>query len=173
MQRNGDNWVVYRAQVCENWQIRQLYPDTKVAYIGIGYHDARVPTVLYYDGRHSSGDKYFPFFLGDSQYGELMRGQNYSLAFKLCKFSGGVSREGDLLCGLGLNFYIDKCAPGESWHVNSSINNGVCYAMYSDVLRLSPQDTATLSPGMHIFTAEFLGDPTYGPSSCKLIFRVG
>ena len=62
--QNVDNWVVYRAQVlCENWQIRQLYPDMKLAYIGTGYHDARVPTVLYFDGWHSSGGNYVHFLL--------------------------------------------------------------------------------------------------------------
>jgi len=164
-----DNWVVYRAQVCENWQFYQLYPDMKVAYIGTGNHDARVPTVLYNDGRHSMGGKHLPFFLGDPQHYELTRGDSSSLVFGLYKFSGGVPQESDLLCGRRLNFYIDDTpAPGVLWYHNSS-----SCVVASGGLSISPQDTATLSPGMHMFTAEFLGDSTYGPSSCKLIFKVG
>jgi len=163
--QNIDNWIAYRALVCENWQFRQLYPDTKVAYIGTIYHDARVPTVLY-GGQSRS----YHFCFDDPRNCGLTRGEGGRLVFGLYKFSGGTPQLSDLLCDRQITFYIDnEPVSGKSWYnvPAVAITNGI-----STGLDFSPQDTMTLSPGMHMFTAGFLGDSTYGPSSLKLIFRV-
>lgn len=83
---------------------------------------------------------------------------------------------GGQLCSHPVNFYIDRAPAGGRWIVNDiDPATGHCRWLISGgtpsvTLVLSETDTSALTPGLHVLTVDFLGDMSYAPSSCKLLF---
>ena len=155
--------------------IHQLYNENKYADISTGYSDSRVPTALgtnflwgvtltpggnvltTYGGAAGSFDIviYAPTIFVDRP----------PVGYKqLCGYRVNLSIDGDPTIGKLTVLPLDP-STGQCQWVASGGSPSVG-------IGLSNKDLSKLSLGIHVLTVDFLGDNTYVPSSCKLIFQV-
>jgi len=167
-------WVGYNVQVYGDG-IHQLYNENKYADISTGYSDSRVPTALgtnflwgvtltpggnvltTYGGAAGSFDIviYAPTIFVDRP----------PVGYKqLCGYRVNLSIDGDPTIGKLTVLPLDP-STGQCQWVASGGSPSVG-------IGLSNKDLSKLSLGIHVLTVDFLGDNTYVPSSCKLIFQV-